>query len=39
MKKSILILGANGFIDKVTTYDEYLADSIIEDKRKQLYAL
>ena len=35
----IIEIGPNGFIDKVNTYDEYLADSIIADKRKQLYAI
>ena len=35
----IIEIGPNGFIDKANTYDEYLADSIIADKRKQLYAV
>ena len=33
----IIEIGPNGFIDKVTTYDEYLSDPVIEGKRRQLY--
>lgn len=34
----IIEIGPNAFIDKVTTYDEYLDDPTIESKRTQLYS-
>lgn len=33
----IIELGPNGFIDKLMTYDEYLADDRVKQQRKELY--
>ncbi|MEZ4723215.1 MAG: ATP-binding cassette domain-containing protein [Candidatus Kapaibacterium sp.] len=34
----IIELGPNGFIDKMTTYDEYVKDPEIQERRKEIYA-
>ncbi|MFN3196764.1 MAG: ABC-F family ATP-binding cassette domain-containing protein [Chlorobiota bacterium] len=33
----IVEIGPNGFIDKMTTYDEYMSDEEIKERRKEIY--
>lgn len=35
----IVEIGPNGFIDKMTTYDEYMSDSEIKERRKEIYEI